>query len=134
VQLEENIATARCVLIVDDNRDAADSLANLLAATGGHQTQAVYSGAAALAQLQLFTPDVILLDIGLPDIDGYEIARRIRQLPDGDRINLIALTGYGQENDRRHSAAAGFDSHLLKPVDLATLQKLMANDDSRALC
>lgn len=110
---------ARRVLIVDDNRDAADSLAMCLQLEG-HQTKAVYSGEGALEQLGMFHPEIVLLDIGLPCMDGYEVASRIRSTNRG--IRVIALTGYGQDEDRRRASAAGFDAHLVKPVDIAALR------------
>src|SRR4029079_3752915 len=96
------------ILVVDDNQDAADSLAMMLA-RDGHEVRQTYAGAPALASLREFRPDVILLDIGLPGMDGYEVARRIRQQPDGASVRLIALTGYGQESDKSRTRAAGFD-------------------------
>jgi CheY-like chemotaxis protein/two-component sensor histidine kinase len=113
----------RRVLIVDDNRDAADSLA-LMLSLSGHETHAIYDGAAALELAARFMPDVVLLDIGMPELNGYEVAERLRRLPWGHRVVLIALTGWGQDEDRRRALAAGFDHHLTKPVDpqrLATL-------------
>jgi CheY-like chemotaxis protein len=113
------------ILIVDDNQDAADSLAMMLA-LDGHEVRQTYAGAPALACLREFRPDVILLDIGLPGMDGYEVARRIREQPDGSSIRLIALTGYGQESDKSRTRAAGFDEHLVKPVELRNLHQALA--------
>jgi CheY-like chemotaxis protein len=113
----------RRVLIVDDNHDAADSLA-LMLSLSGHETHAAYDGAAALALAERFVPDVVLLDIGMPELNGYEVAERLRRLPWGRRVVLVALTGWGQDEDRRRALDAGFDHHLTKPVDpqrLATL-------------
>jgi signal transduction histidine kinase len=110
------------VLVVDDNRDAADSLA-LLLQLEGHETHTVYSPEEALEQAIAFRPRTILLDIGLPRVDGYEVARRIRAIVGS--IRLIALSGYGQEPDRERSRAAGFDSHLIKPVELDRLRELL---------
>jgi CheY-like chemotaxis protein len=111
--------------VVDDNRDSADSLAMLLKLSG-HETQAVYDGLEAVQAAMTFRPDVILLDIGLPKLNGYDAARRIRQQHADSRLVLVALTGWGQVADRRRSAEAGFDAHLVKPVDEATLGKLLA--------
>jgi signal transduction histidine kinase len=112
----------RRILIVDDNTDAADSLAMLLQMEG-HTAQPVYGPKEALERATAFNPEVILLDIGLPGMDGYEVARRVRA--SGSRAQLVALTGYGQFEDVERAQAAGFDAHLVKPVDLQTLfQKL----------
>jgi len=104
------------VLVVDDNVDQADSLAILLRAAG-HEPKTVYSGMAALDTALAFRPDVAILDIGLPELDGYEVARQMRRHPELERVRLIALTGYGQGSDRRRSLAAGFDYHLVKPIN-----------------
>jgi signal transduction histidine kinase/CheY-like chemotaxis protein len=118
-------SSARRVMIVDDNVDAADSLA-LLLSLEGHETVCVYSAAAALQRVSAFAPDVVLLDIGLPDTDGYEVARRLRDLPGCAAITLVALTGYGQPEDRERALAAGFEAHLVKPVDLTALAQMLA--------
>ena len=112
----------RRILIVDDNADAALSLSQLLG-MDGHHTQPVFSAEDALSQAITFAPEIVLLDIGLPGIDGYEVARRLRAsaLP----VKIIALTGYGQLEDRERTEAAGFDAHLLKPVDFAALTRLL---------
>jgi PAS domain S-box-containing protein len=111
------------VLIVDDNRDAADSLAMCLQIEG-HQTKAVYSAESALEEVVAFRPKTVILDIGLPGMDGYEAARRIKAMVRS--VRLIALSGYGQEQDKERSAAAGFDLHLIKPTDIDTLSKALA--------
>ncbi len=111
------------VLVVDDNRDAAESLGMLLKLLGA-DVCIVNDGPAALAILPSFRPTVVLLDIGMPGMDGYEVARRIRQQAEWRALLLIALTGWGQEDDRRRSAEAGFDHHLIKPADIAALQTL----------
>jgi CheY-like chemotaxis protein len=103
------------VLVVDDNADAASLLAELCA-TIGHDVKVALDGPQALTALDGFTPEVAILDIGLPVMDGYELARRVRDKL-GAACRLIALTGYGQEHDRRRSHEAGFDAHLVKPVD-----------------
>jgi len=118
----------RRILVVDDNRDAARSLADLLTVVG-HKTHAAHDGEAAVASALTFLPDVILLDIGLPRVNGYEACRRIREQSLGRDLVIIAITGWGQDEDRRKSQEAGFDGHLVKPVayaDLATmLDKLL---------
>jgi signal transduction histidine kinase len=110
------------VLIVDDNRDAADSLAMLLQFEG-RQTRCAYSGEAALQEVATFDPQLVLLDIGLPGLDGYEVARRLKAA--APKLRVIALSGYGQVEDRQRSAAAGFDAHLVKPVDLDALKRAL---------
>jgi len=112
------------VLIIDDNTDAADSLCALLRDSGFTCASAL-DGPSGLNTVTSFDPDVILLDLGLPGLDGYEVARRIRALPDGDRYLIIAITGYGEDRDRRRSSEAGFDAHLVKPVELEQLLRLV---------
>lgn len=118
------------LLIVDDNADAADTL-SLFLSTVGHQSRVAYEGHSALKIAAEAAPHVLLLDIGLPDIDGYELARRIRALPETVNATLIALTGYGQPADHECSIAAGFDYHLTKPVDANTLLRLLATVPKR---
>jgi CheY-like chemotaxis protein len=113
------------ILIVDDNRDGADSLSLMLRMTG-NETHTAYDGADAVAKTVEFQPQVILLDIGLPRLSGYEACRRIRQQPGGKDLVIIAQTGWGQEQDRQHTHQAGFDHHLVKPVDLRSLMNLLA--------
>jgi CheY-like chemotaxis protein len=108
------------IMIVDDNEDAAQVLAAALQSIG-HRTQIAYDAASALQSVSAFAPDVILLDIGLPVMDGYELARAIRAIGDLNSPRLIALTGYGQESDRRRALEAGFNEHLVKPIDLNRL-------------
>jgi CheY-like chemotaxis protein len=115
------------VLVVDDNRDAADSLAMLLQFEGP-RTLCVYSGEEALQELPRFDPQLVLLDIGLPGLDGYEVARRMKAT--APALRVIALSGYGQLEDRQRSAAAGFDAHLVKPVDLDALKRVLAVRES----
>ena len=117
--------TPRRILVVDDNRDSATTLAMLLKLTG-NETQSVHDGLAAVETAETFRLDVILLDIGLPKLNGYEVARKIREQPWGKSMVLVALTGWGQEEDRRKSREAGFNGHLVKPVDLDNLMKLLA--------
>jgi CheY-like chemotaxis protein len=113
------------VLVVDDNRDAAASLALLLESMG-NEVRTAYDGEQAAAVASEFRPDVALLDIGMPKLDGYEAARRIRRESNGRPLRLVALTGYGQESDRRKSHEAGFDRHLVKPLRPQVLVELLA--------
>jgi CheY-like chemotaxis protein/two-component sensor histidine kinase len=112
------------VLVVDDNIDSADSIAMLLQMSG-HDVRVAYSGQDALDMAAEYQPDIVLLDIGLPGMDGYEVARRVRAQPQLEKVKLIAVTGYGQEADRRQSQEAGFDYHLVKPVDAQKLGELL---------
>ena len=116
---------ARRILIADDNNDALESLATLLQLSG-HEVFTATNGGTALQSAERHMPEVALLDIGMPMLDGYEVAKRIRAQPWGQRITLVALTGWGQDSDRRRSREAGFDSHLVKPLDLETLTDLLA--------
>jgi CheY-like chemotaxis protein len=111
--------------VVDDNRDSADSLAMLLRLTG-NDVHTAHDGLEALEAAAKVRPDMILLDIGLPKLNGYEAARRIREQSWGKSIVLVACTGWGQEEDRRRSEAAGFNAHMVKPVELDGLMKLLA--------
>jgi signal transduction histidine kinase/ActR/RegA family two-component response regulator len=117
-------SSGRRVLVVDDNADAADTLADILRALG-HIISVAHDGPTALTAAAAFKPQVALLDIGLPVMDGYELARRLREQPELDRLHLFAITGYGQESDRERSRAAGFQEHLVKPIDLAQLTQLI---------
>jgi PAS domain S-box-containing protein len=119
-------SAARRVLIVDDNKDAADTLA-LLLQLDGHETEAVYTSRGAIERAQSFRPDVTLLDIGLPEMNGYEVAKVLRALPALVGMRLIALTGYGQAMDRERAQVAGFDEHLMKPVDSQALQQALSS-------
>ena len=116
----------RTILVVDDNEDAAEVLAAGLELLG-HQTRVAHDGPAALRVLADFKPDIALLDIGLPVMDGYELARRLRQDPSLAHTRLVAVTGYGQDSDRRRSKEAGFDAHLVKPIQLPELDALINN-------
>jgi signal transduction histidine kinase/ActR/RegA family two-component response regulator len=115
----------RRILVVDDNRDAADTLAMLLE-TLGADVEVAYGGSMALDMLPRFAPDTVLLDIGMPEIDGYEVARRVRLEPRYERVVLVALTGWGQDQDYRLSQTAGFDHHLVKPPDIDELRTALA--------
>ncbi len=119
--------TPRRVLIVDDNADAARMLARILRAEG-HEIELAYDGHSALEALFQHPPDVVLLDIGLPGMDGYEVARRVRQNEHLESIVLIALTGYGQSEDRRRALEVGFDDHMVKPVNPDRLTDLIGRD------
>ena len=116
----------RRVLVVDDNVDAAETLAELLEVLG-HSAHAVHDGPAALQAARSRTPEVVLLDIGLPGMDGYEVARRLKA--EHPALVLVALTGYGQDDDVRQCREAGFDHHRVKPVDVAQLERLLAGQD-----
>ncbi len=117
-------APARRILVVDDNEDSALSLTMLLETTGS-ETRMAHDGVSALAAAETWRPDVVLLDLGLPRISGYDVCRRIREQPWGRELVIIALTGWGQAEDRRRSREAGFDGHLVKPVDYNELVKLL---------
>jgi DNA-binding response OmpR family regulator len=124
-------ASVRRVLVVDDNEDAADSLAMLLTVRGD-EVRIAYDGAEAVAAETEFNPEVVLLDIGLPKLSGYDVARSIRSTR-GDAVLIIAITGWGQEDDRRRAREAGFDHHFTKPVDFEVLLNLIDKESpSRA--
>jgi CheY-like chemotaxis protein len=114
----------RRVLVVDDNRDAADSLGLLLGLLGA-EVRVEHDGASALGAMEAWQPSIALLDIGMPGMDGLELARRIRAEPRHAAMRLVALTGWGQAEDRERTRAAGFDHHLIKPVDLGLLEELL---------
>jgi signal transduction histidine kinase/DNA-binding response OmpR family regulator len=126
----EPASTSLKIMIVDDNTDAADTLASLLQMQG-HETHALYSGREALQRVLSLHPDVALLDIGLPEMNGYELARRLRAMPQLKGLRLIALTGYGQGEDRQRGQAAGFDEHLVKPVELDALGRALQSTGRR---
>jgi DNA-binding response OmpR family regulator len=115
-------AVSRRVIIADDNRDAADTTAMMLRAIG-HEVRICYDGRQALDEAPAFLPEVMLLDIGMPGLSGYEVAARVRSEPWGADMTLIALTGWGQTEDRIRSFDAGFDHHLVKPVHLRDLRE-----------
>ena len=121
----------RRILVVDDNRDAAVSLAIMLKLFG-NETQTAYDGLEALELAANFRPDLVMLDIGMPKLNGYDTAIRIREQPWGKNMILVALTGWGQEEDKRRAFAAGFNFHLVKPIDPATLEKLLAGVQTSA--
>ena len=117
---------ARRILIADDNEDAAKALAMLLR-LAGHDVCTAHGGQAALDLASTFRPEIALLDIGMPDLNGYEVARQLRGTAQGKDLRLIALTGWGQEDDKRRARDAGFDHHLTKPVDPRRLDALLLN-------
>ena len=119
-------AVSRRILVVDDERISAASLGMLLQLKG-HEIRTAHDGLEAVGVADEFRPDVVLLDIGLPKMNGYDVAQRIRQQPWGQGMVLIALTGWGQETDRQRSQAAGFDHHLVKPVSPSALVHLLAS-------
>jgi CheY-like chemotaxis protein len=119
------LSAPRRVLVVDDSPDAVESLSMILR-VWGHEVHTAADGPTALHEAEALRPEVVLLDIGLPGMDGYEVARRLREQVRLIDTLLIALTGYGQDEDRRRVAEAGFDTHLVKPADLTVLQKLLA--------
>jgi CheY-like chemotaxis protein len=112
------------ILVADDNQDSAESLALLLQMMG-HEVRTELDGARAVETAQVFQPQVVLLDLGMPQLNGYEAARRIRALPGGDDVVLIAQTGWSQPEDRRRSQEAGFDHHVVKPIPSGSLEKLL---------
>lgn len=115
---------ARRVLVVDDNEDAADTLAMMLRLSG-HQVDVAYNGMCALARVRANQPDVVLCDLGLPELSGFDFARAIRR-EHGKSIVLVAISGYAEPEDVRQSRDAGFDAHLAKPAQAADLEKLLA--------
>ena len=128
--MEEAPAVIPCgqarVLIADDNRDAADSLSMLLS-MDGYEVRTVYSGRAAVFAAETFRPDVALLDIGMPEVNGYAAAKAIRKQRGGADIFLVAITGWGQQEDKRRAFEAGFATHVTKPVDPNLLRELLRN-------
>ena len=127
------------VLLVDDNDDARELLHDLLI-TLGYQIESAHNGITALAIAANFRPEVAVLDLGLPEMDGYELARQLRRISGLENIRLVALTGYGTDNDRRRSHEAGIDEHLVKPIGVAMLTRSfesaageLTRDDQRRL-
>jgi CheY-like chemotaxis protein len=121
------------ILVVDDNVDGATSLA-LLLELGGHEVSVAFNGTDALERIPVLKPHVLLLDIGLPGLSGFDICRQVRAMPEGAGMVIVALTGWGQEQDRARSREAGFDAHLVKPVGhedlLRTLRPLLVTQPS----
>lgn len=124
-------ARPRRVLIADDNQDGADSLFIMLRRFG-HDVRVVYDGPDAIREAEAFAPDFVLLDLGMPGMNGFETARRLRALPQGEDITLIAVTGWGQDRDRQLTAEAGFDGHVVKPVDPLAIKNLLATLPARS--
>lgn len=118
------MALARRLLVVDDNKDAAESMSMLLE-MWGHEVAFAYDGPSALETAQQWRPEAVFLDIGLPGMDGYEVAERLRELPQAKDAVLIAITGYGQEDDLARSRRAGINHHLVKPVAPDALRSLI---------
>jgi two-component system, sensor histidine kinase len=114
----------RRVLVVDDNVDAAAMLAALIRQLG-HEVEIVHDGSAALRAVEGYRPEVILLDIGMPGMNGFEVAQRLRELRRVPRLRIVAVTGWGKPEDRERSRAAGFDMHLMKPVELSEIQQAL---------
>jgi two-component system, sensor histidine kinase len=123
--------TSPVVLLVEDNADAREALRALLE-LDGYDVEAAADGVKALEIIRARSPHVAVIDIGLPGVDGYEVARRIRADPRLEGVCLIAVTGYGQAADRQRSRAAGFDLHLVKPIDTAELAELLTGESLRA--
>lgn len=118
------MSKARRVLLIDDNLDAAESLAQLLALSG-HDARTAADGLRGIRLAQDFQPEVVFCDLGLPGMSGYEVAKELRALPFGREMILAALTGFGQPSDREKTAQAGFDAHLVKPVDPAVIESFL---------
>jgi CheY-like chemotaxis protein len=119
------------VMVVDDNIDTADFLVTLLEASG-HDVRMAHDGPSSLKAALAFQPDVVLLDIGLPGLDGFEVAKRLRQQTALNGIVLVAMTGYGQESDRQRSLDAGFNHHLVKPTAFSKVQQILATVSQKA--
>jgi len=124
---EPNSSAAKArILVVDDNADAANSLGRLLTLLG-YEVRVVHDGASAITETGLFRPRAVLLDLGMPIMDGFDTAREIRSRPEYVDIALIAITGWGQERDRQRTEAAGFAAHLIKPVNLDQLEAVLSS-------
>jgi CheY-like chemotaxis protein len=124
-------ATGRDVLVVDDNVDAALSLGALLSALG-HQVRVAHGGIEALRLAHEAVPETVFMDLGMPGMDGFEAVRRLRAMPGGQALQVVALTGWGQPADRQRTRAAGFDAHLVKPVAVAALEQLLGQPHASA--
>ncbi len=120
----------RRILVVDDNRDAALSLA-MIFRLEGHEVRFAYDGLEAVEVAEAFHPQIILMDVGMPRLNGYEATRRIREQPWGKSIRIIALTGWGQAGDRARSFAAGCNGHLVKPVNMSDLESILNDQTSK---
>lgn len=119
------LKATRRIIVADDNEDSAESFAMLLSFSG-HEVRIVHDGASALDAVRDFRPDVAFLDIGMPGLTGYEVAQAVRAEPWGREVTLIAVTGWGQPDDRQRARTAGFDRHLIKPIDPAEVDRLLA--------
>jgi signal transduction histidine kinase/ActR/RegA family two-component response regulator len=123
--VEKSVGPRRRILVVDDNRDAGESLGTILEYMG-HEVRTAVDGAEGVSMAGEFRPEMILMDLGMPKVDGYEAARRIRAEPWGRETFMVALTGWGADQDRQRAQSAGFDRHLVKPVDLKALKKMIS--------
>jgi CheY-like chemotaxis protein/anti-sigma regulatory factor (Ser/Thr protein kinase) len=123
------VTQSQRILVIDDNRDAARSLAMLLQLSG-HEVEMAHDGRQAIEQAEAWKPSVMLLDLGMPEMNGYDVCRTVRQTAWGKSIRIVALTGWGQDQDRRKTREAGFDDHLVKPVDPSVLNKILATNSS----
>jgi CheY-like chemotaxis protein len=113
------------ILVIEDNRSASRTM-NLYLTRQGHTVEAAHTGREGLQAARRFQPDVILCDIGLPEFDGYKVARQLRQEPELNRVYLIGISGYGQEHDKQRAWQAGFNAYLVKPLDMSELETLLA--------
>jgi CheY-like chemotaxis protein/anti-sigma regulatory factor (Ser/Thr protein kinase) len=127
----DSLQSPHRVLVVDDNVDAAESMASLIA-LHGHDVELAHGGLDALDKAQRFHPDLVFLDLGMPDVDGFETARRLRATAEGKQAVLVAVTGWGQPGDRERTSAAGFDAHMVKPMDQTALLQAFALADRAA--
>ena len=121
------------MLVVDDNIAAAQMLSLLVSRLGGHQVDTVHDGPSAIEKVRSSHPEIVLLDIGLPAMDGYEVGRTIRSDPRFDDVLIVALTGYGQDEDRLRSRDAGFDEHLVKPAAIEDLERVLEHPKLRSI-
>lgn len=118
------------VLVVDDNQDAANSMSMLIEMLG-HDVRTAYDGERALQAADGFHPDLVLLDLGMPVMDGYQACRRLREQPWGAAVKVVAVTGWGREEDRTRTRQAGFDGHLVKPVAPAVIMEMLGEDGAK---
>ena len=125
----KTVKLVRRVMVVDDNTDAAETLVELLN-VHGYEAKALHDGPSTLDEARRFRPDALLIDIGLPAMDGYEVAQKLRQIPEASSAHLIAVTGYGQDSHRQRAEDAGFDAYLVKPIDLNKLFTLLEAEQS----
>lgn len=119
----------RRILIVDDNTDSVETMATLIRLSG-HEIAVAHDGETALEKATSFQPEIVLLDVGLPGMDGYEVAERLRAIPENKKLVIVALTGYGKEEVRQRAMDAGFDYHFVKPVDFTALELLINSAES----